>query len=141
MGKLYYQGRNVYIQSTDGTTVHDLGKTMQELGNIERAYFSKLVPDRIVCGIRFNRNEIERENIGLTIKVKSFHGSPDSISITGLEDITDFMIETNAFERGLLSLSDKPILRYNSGTQLVGIAAIPGAGIDPEILSQCKITE
>ncbi len=120
MDILQYGGQKVYTSSRNEATVADLAGTETIVGRITDAYFFKLTLDRDVEKTKFDRKAIEKVNSGLMIEVGKKNNQA-SISIAGLERITEFLCDSEAIG-DLSTLKGRKVMEYNRGIRLLGIS-------------------
>lgn len=120
MEKFDYNGRKIYTSSHNEATVADLEKAKLGFGVIEDAYFFRLTPGRFVERVEFDIGAVERQNSGLMVNVRGRLGVA-SVSIAGLERITGFLVDSNAFGKDLSTLKGRPVLEFYRGISLLGI--------------------
>ena len=120
MDILQYGGQKVYTSSHNKATVADLEGTETSVGRITDAYFFKLTPNKYIEKTKFDRKAIEKVNSGLMIEVEEKNDEV-SVSIAGLERITEFLYDSKAIG-DLSTLKGRKVTKYNRGIRLLGIS-------------------
>lgn len=107
-----------YVYTRPGLNVDnlDLLNADKTPTHIKEAYFSQTSEDGSVRRVPFNRMAVNREESVLTIEILG-----DSLSISGLEEIMEFMMDTGSFGNGLNSLKGRGVTKYELESQVIGI--------------------
>lgn len=121
METLKYDDKIVYTQSNTETVEADLKAAKKGLGVITDAYFFEVDSDRIMRKIDFDKKKIEMNNSGLNVEVRRKGAGTASVSISGLERITNFLIDNGVLGKDLVHLRCKDVITYERGIHLLGI--------------------
>jgi hypothetical protein len=118
-------GQIVYSDCRQSLTACELAnKARAEPSKITGVYFFQVDGDRNVIKVPFNKTNIGANKSGLMVEIKNNSGEIAAITLSGLEEITSFLAETDAI--GDLSLlTGKSVTSYRSSLQLYGIGINP----------------